>query len=647
MADVAIIRIVGSFLLIVFSFVLPYFLLARWKRLSAQEALVTSFGASSLLFGATAFFTHVTGLNQQAAHWVVLVALTLLAVPGLRQGFRRLKREASFPLWAFFSALLLLIMTLHAVFPVYIGGFWYFDWWQHYDLSRLYMGKVPHDYLWLGIYNFASRTPLMNLNAAFFLAILGDNYSIFQIVASILNSTFLLPAYLLCRRISGKRVAAMVTALLFLSPSIVHNTWYPWPKMFAAYFVLLAAYFYLKQRREGYIPDNTACILVFALVWAGFLAHQSSLFSSVVILLDMFLRALRREPRRFLLLGVTCVLCFIVINGAWFAWATSYFGVKRSFLSYYERPATVGGLSGYLILFTYHTLATICSPLFLYDFAGKTFDVLNFFENLQVLYYNSFVGFSTVTVFIVALVVLVKRVAAKGDKPGYARYALGIQVRSILLAAGIWCLAVAAMVFLVPGFGDALFSHSFHHPQFARKMFGALFLAGAVGASVAAAFLWLFARRSTQARTESARDFDGWLLFWMAVVGYAGGIATHHELYIHGMVSAGCATSVLLTALLLARVCSDVSRVTRLFLAVPIFFESFLITWLPLLIIKYDWGWAGEKNWQLKEQNSLVLMADLFSHAWWALMAAGLAVQAAMLIFWVTASGEERHERGS
>jgi hypothetical protein len=637
---------VGSFLFIILSFVLPYFLLARWKRLSAEEALVASFGASSLLFGATAFITHVAGLNQEAAHWVVLVALTLLAAPGLRHGFGRLKRAVSFPLWGFFSALLLLIMTLQAAFPVYIGGFWYFDWWQHYDLSRMYMDKVPHDYLWLGIYNFASRTPLMNLNAAFFLSILGDNYSTFQIVASILNSTFLLPAYLLCRRMSGKRTAAMVTALLFLSPSIVHNTWYPWPKLFAAYFVLLAAYFYLKHRRGGYIPDNTACVLVFALVWAGFLAHQSSLFSSIVILLDMFLRALRREPRRFLLLGLACVLCFVVINGGWFAWATSLFGMKRSFLSYYQRPATVGGLSGYLILFSYHSLATVCSPLFVYDLAGKQFDILNFFEHLQVLYYNSFVGFGTVTVFIAALAVLAKGVTAKENRPAYARYALGIQVRGLLLPVGVSCFAIAAMIFLAPAFGDALFSHSFNHPQFARKMFGALFLGGAFVASAAAAFLWLFARRSPEAQLGSARDFDGWLLFWMAVAGYAGGIATHHELYIHGMVSAGCATSVLLTALLLARVCSDVSRFKRLFLAVPLFCESFLITWLPLLIIRYDWGWAGEKNWQLKEQNSLVLMADLFPDAWWALAAVGLTVQAAMLIFWVTASREERHERG-
>ncbi len=101
--------------------------------------------------------------------------------------------------------------SLQAALPIYVGGYWYFDWWQHYNLSQLYMGKAPYDYLWLGMYNFASRTPLMNLNAAFFLSLFGDNFWVYQIVASVLNSIVFLAAYLLCKELAGKKTAMMIT----------------------------------------------------------------------------------------------------------------------------------------------------------------------------------------------------------------------------------------------------------------------------------------------------------------------------------------------------------------------------------------------------------------------------------------------------
>ena len=472
------------------------------------------------------------------------------------------------------------------------------------------------------------------MNAALFLSIFGDNYWIYQVVGSILNSIFFLPVYLLCRELVGKRTAMMIGALLFLSPSIIHNTWYPWPKLFAAYFVLLAAYFYLTRRKESDIPDTSTCLLIFALIWAGFLAHQSSLFSSGVILIDMFIRVIRKEPKKFLFLGMACAVCFIVIDGVWFAWATSFFGVKHSFLSYYERPATIGGLSGYLILFTYHTLATVCSPLFLYDLGGR-FEITRFFENVQVLYYNSLIGLATITVFLAGLGVLIGKMVSRKPNIGYVRYVRGHTVRRLLGLLAIWNFAIGGTILSFPGFGQALFSHYFNRPDFARKMFEAFFFGGGFALGAAAFILLLFSRKAMNEPRSQVPDFAAGLLLWMTIAGYAGGIATHHELYIHGMVSAGSATAVLLTVLFLARVCSDMSRLGRLLLAVPIFCENFAITWLPLLIIKYNWGWAGEKNWELKARNLLVFMADILPNAWWKILVVGMLIQAAMLIVWL------------
>jgi len=633
----------GLAIFVLLAYLLPYFHLRRWKRLGAEEAVALSFGAASLLFGATAFIAHAVGISQKAAHLLVLAALAVSVLPHLRTGFAKAKREISLPYVGIFLAFLTLIMALEASFPVYVGGFWYFDWWQHYNVSQLYLGKVPHDYLWLGMYNFASRTPLMNLNAAFFLAIFGDAFWVYQIVASLLNSTFILPTYLICRRLSGARMAMLMCALLFLSPSVVHNAWYPWPKLFSAYFVLLAAHFYLRKQNEKNVPDTAECILIFALVWAGFLAHQASLFFSIVILLHMFYRLLKNEPKRLLPVSLTCLLCFIMIDGVWLAWATSFFGIKRSFLSYYERPATVGGVSGYLIVFTYHMLATICSPLFLYELARKQPDFMQLYGNVQALYYNSIVGFATISVFVAVLIILARKAIRGKPDGGYAEVLFRPSLRRLLVFAGIWCAAMATLVALVPGFGEVIFTRYFNHPEFARKMFGAFFAAGACGLITASAMLWLFSRARRSTDSKETRDSAGGLLGWMAIAGYAGCIATHHELYIHGMVSAGCAASVVLTVLFLARVCSDAPRAWRCALAFPVFCENFLIVWLPLLVVKYNWGWSGEKNWALKTENSLVFMADLFPNAWSALAFAGVVIQIAMLLLWVFAERKEEN----
>jgi hypothetical protein len=240
-----------------------------------------------------------------------------------------------------------------------------------------------------------------------------------------------------------------------------------------------------------------------------------------------------------------------------------------------------------------------------------------------------------------AAAVMAKRALAAQTDRGYAAYALGGPIRFLAPLLGIWALAMAALVFSAPGFGDALFSRYFNHPQFARKMFGALFLAGSIGVGASGILLWLSAKRRPRLSAEDSSRFPAALLFWMAIAGYAGGISPIHELYIHGTVSAASATAVLLTALLLARICSDLSRNKRLLLSIPIFCESFLITWLPLLIIRNGWGWTDEINWSLKEENSLVFMADLFPNAWWAFALVGLTVQAAMLVVWVRGSATE------
>ncbi|RJP23855.1 MAG: hypothetical protein C4520_05280 [Candidatus Abyssobacteria bacterium SURF_5] len=637
-----IIHIMITLAAIALAYAAPFFHLRRLNRFSSIDAAVLAPAAASLLIGGIAFVTHALGLPQFALHTLILALMVLSIIPALR-GTTGPEKTYRLPL-VIGTLFLALILLLQAAFPIYLGGFWYFDWWQHYSLSQMYLGKITHDHLWLGMYNFASRTPLLNLNTAFFLSIFGDHFWVYQLAASLLNSIFVLPAFALCAHLTGRKRTLLIMAALFFSPSLVHNSWYPWPKLFAAYFALAAAYFYLINRKQHRFPDIQAALPVFVLIWAGFLAHQSSLFSTVVILVDMFLPAVKREPARALRMGIACVVCFFIIDGIWFAWSTRFFGVAGTFLSYYERPAAVGGLAGYVTLFTYHVLAAMFSPLFLYDIAGQNLDYLRFLQNLQALSYNSVFGIGTATLFASALAAIVYRISRTREDAPFVQSLHGKRVRLPLLVLSLWAALIAGFLLAGQNFGQNFFPRYFNHPDFARKMFAGYFGAGAVALGLAFFALSVKKRSSAERIPDDDKLAGAYLLYWMAIAGYLGGIITVHEIYIHGTISAGSATAVVLTLLFLARIAADFPRKLKLLLVLPIMAENLLILWFPLLIIRNNWGWAGEKNWALKEQNQLSFLADILADHWKMLGVAGIVLQATLLSIWALAKTKNKGE---
>jgi len=144
--------------------------------------------------------------------------------------------------------------------------------------------------------NFFYRTPLMGAVTAFYYELLheqiprpylwatptgyhGHVYEQFQILAQILNSLFIVPAYLLLTALFRKRLAQLTVLFLVFSPFFLYNSFFSWPKSLVAYFILCS--WILLRRRER--P-----ILVGAFSGMAYLVHDLSILylaGSVVYLL--------------------------------------------------------------------------------------------------------------------------------------------------------------------------------------------------------------------------------------------------------------------------------------------------------------------------------------------------------------------------
>jgi hypothetical protein len=118
--------------------------------------------------------------------------------------------------------------------------------------------------------HFFQRTPLMGaVTAQYFLA-LGDKppinytwsdnsppndktYLKFQIIAQILNSIFIVPAFFLLRKIFSLKTAA--ASLLFIIPSqfFLYNSFFSWPKSLVAFFILASWLLLISSQKVRYI----------------------------------------------------------------------------------------------------------------------------------------------------------------------------------------------------------------------------------------------------------------------------------------------------------------------------------------------------------------------------------------------------------
>ena len=184
------------------------------------------------------------------------------------------------------SLLVINLLPLYAFlhqFLIRFYGFtsWYGDWFIHYQVSQFYLRKYPFSFHFEGGYTFTSRPPLFNLNASYFLNILGEKFAVFQIFSSVANALFVFSFYLLLKDIfKPGRFLPFLLSLLFLHPTIYRHLTYTWNKLFTTYLIFGGLVFGLRAfEKKEYLWFS-------GIAWGlAALSHQFSYFYFLCIFL--------------------------------------------------------------------------------------------------------------------------------------------------------------------------------------------------------------------------------------------------------------------------------------------------------------------------------------------------------------------------
>ncbi len=211
------------------------------------------------------------------------------------------------------------------------GAGWRGDWIEHFQRSLFFLHHLPTDIDIAGGYILPARPPFMNLLAAFFMGTSADTFEIFQLVFTFLNLLAFLPCCLLLRALVRSRRARFLplTALFALNPMMMENSWYPWTKLLAVFFVLFALWLYLAGLRKR---DSLRIVAAFVSLAAGLLVHYSA-GPYVIFLAGHYLfRAFLKRPNKVRELAAIGIGAGLLL-ATWFGWSVSAYGAHGTFES--------------------------------------------------------------------------------------------------------------------------------------------------------------------------------------------------------------------------------------------------------------------------------------------------------------------------
>jgi hypothetical protein len=159
----------------------------------------------------------------------------------------------------------------HALVLSYSGGCWAGDWFEHYERVGFFLHHWPLDYRFIGINSLVARPPLANVAVAGLLGLSSDGFSHFQVFSTLLSTLVFLPLAALTQRAgSNPRHLSLLLLLVMLNPLVVENATFPWTKLPAAFFVLLAVLMLLRS-----IDGKSGQAWAGVMLAAGLLTHYS------------------------------------------------------------------------------------------------------------------------------------------------------------------------------------------------------------------------------------------------------------------------------------------------------------------------------------------------------------------------------------
>jgi len=317
----------------------PGFFFLRRLRWSPMEKLCGSIGLSLALLYLTSWAIYLVHPPGGRAAWFLASVACAAAAIAARRDIRGLLRarqvRRALAGYGFLLAWTLLILSM---IRVYSGAGWSIDWMEHFQRVLYFLHRFPTTTpVWFG-YELPARPPMMNLLGAFFLGQAGDEFALHQVVFTALNLLLFLSCCLMLPalgwRVAGRRGLAggrtlALTALFAASPLVMENATYPWTKALAAFYAVLALWFYLAGWRKN---DGLRITAAFVALAAGLLTHYSLGPYCALLALHYLARVFRRRPRKWRELGLITALCGLLL-ATWFAWSATTFGWKKTLQS--------------------------------------------------------------------------------------------------------------------------------------------------------------------------------------------------------------------------------------------------------------------------------------------------------------------------
>jgi hypothetical protein len=310
----------------------PGFLLVKNLRWRPLEKVCGAIAASLILIYlfAWAVFCFAPGWETTAsrAAGCLAAALAIVQWRSIRTVVRSFGAKQALTGLGF-----LLIWSLPALAMIhnYSGAGWGGDWLEHFQRALFFLHHLPKD---LGIatgYLLPARPPMMNVLDAFFMAQVEDRFEIHQLVIAALNLIAFLPCCLMMRALvkNSKSRYLPLTALFALNPMMMENAWYPWTKLFAAFYILFALWLYLAGLRKN---DSLRIVGSFVCLAAGLLIHYSAGPYIVFLAGHYLLRTFPHRPNRLRELAVVAISCALLL-ATWFGWSLNTYGSKATLAS--------------------------------------------------------------------------------------------------------------------------------------------------------------------------------------------------------------------------------------------------------------------------------------------------------------------------
>ena len=315
-----------------------------WKSsFNPVERTVLSFHLSFMFYFLAGLLSFYSGGPALLLHSCPVILLSIYAI---RRRFLRADGNSSWALTTY-EWQTLLVCTLAASWVVlvqssqvtYSGGGWYGDWYEHYERALVFGGFKGLSHRFSGEYHLTARPPLFNVLAYYYMTFIGFEFSDYQIVASFVGCTVLLPGALLLARFfaprmdnrseGAARVYVFVALLLLLHPMTATNLIYPWTRMLTNAFVLTGCYFYLRAMFE---PRYRLLPVAFLILSAAHLTHYSADVVISLVGLHAVYITIRRYSETWKSV-LTAIVISLGFNACWYGWSIAKFGLYTNVAS--------------------------------------------------------------------------------------------------------------------------------------------------------------------------------------------------------------------------------------------------------------------------------------------------------------------------